>query len=77
MESEQSDSQQHIRLAAFFLWERRGCPFGTPEIDWFRAEEEIRTHTDHPSGKPALVAMAESVGSALGKVAGLAGTVSH
>jgi hypothetical protein len=25
------------------LWEERGCPIGSPEEDWFRAEEEIRS----------------------------------
>jgi Protein of unknown function (DUF2934) len=77
MESVQSESQQHefTRLAAFFLWEQRGCPFGTPEVDWFRAEEQIRQQTEQPSGKPLLISAAESVGSALGKVAGLAASV--
>jgi hypothetical protein len=77
MESVQSESQQQelIRLAAFFLWEQRGCPFGTPEIDWFRAEEEIRVQDEHSFVKPALVAVAETVGSALGKVAALTASV--
>jgi hypothetical protein len=74
MESVQSESQQHefTRLAAFFLWEQRGCPFGTPEVDWFRAEEQMRRHTEQHSEKPPLISAAETVGSALGKVAGLA-----
>ncbi len=77
MESVQSESQDHelIRLAAFFLWEQRGCPIGTPDVDWFRAEEEIRAQREHSSGKPALVTAAETVGSALGKVAAFAASV--
>src|SRR4051812_14618781 len=36
MQSVQSESQQHelTSRAAFFLWEQRGCPFGTPEVHW-------------------------------------------
>jgi hypothetical protein len=77
MESVQSESQQRdlTRVAAFFLWEQRGCPFGTPEVDWFRAEEQIPLQTEQHSGKPPLISAAESVGSALGKVAGLAASV--
>jgi len=22
-------------------WQRRGCPLGSPELDWFQAEEEL------------------------------------
>jgi len=60
----ESESQQHeiTRLAAFFLWEQRGCPFGTPEVDWFRAEEEMRAQTEQPSWKPPLISAAETVG---------------
>lgn len=76
MQSVESESQQQeiTRLAAFFLWEQRGCPFGTPEVDWFRAEEQLRRQIEH-SGKPPLISAAETVGSALGKVAGLAASV--
>ena len=44
MESVRSELQRHelTKRAAFFLWEQRGCPLGTPEVDWFRAEEEMR-----------------------------------
>ena len=31
-----------ITLRAHRLWEARGCPIGSPEEDWLRAEEEIR-----------------------------------
>jgi len=27
---------------AYALWERRGRPFGSPAVDWFGAEEELR-----------------------------------
>jgi hypothetical protein len=31
-----------IRALAFELWQARGCPEGSPEIDWRRAEERLR-----------------------------------
>ena len=35
---------EHERIAtlAYFYWQQRGCPEGSPEDDWFRAEHEIR-----------------------------------
>jgi hypothetical protein len=31
-----------VEQLAYSLWEARGCPHGSAEEDWFRAEEEIR-----------------------------------
>jgi hypothetical protein len=54
--SEQPDKQQPVRLIpdflgenrhefvaklAYTLWEERGRPFGSPEVDWFRAERAV------------------------------------
>lgn len=35
---------EHKRIArlAYSYWEARGCPYGSPEEDWFGAEEELR-----------------------------------
>jgi hypothetical protein len=30
-----------IAVLAYQFWQERGCPVGTPEEDWFRAEREI------------------------------------
>ncbi len=35
------DREQVARLA-YRYWEERGRPDGTPEEDWFRAEQELR-----------------------------------
>lgn len=32
-----------IARLAYSLWEARGCPEGSPEIDWFEAVKELRT----------------------------------
>ena len=40
--SNQDDREEITRLA-FQFWIERGCPIGTPEEDWFRAEAEVRS----------------------------------
>jgi hypothetical protein len=30
-----------IAIRSYELWQQRGCPIGSPEIDWFNAEEEL------------------------------------
>jgi len=38
------DDLQRVRkiaVLAYQFWQERGCPLGTPEEDWFRAEREI------------------------------------
>ena len=37
-----SSFEQNIANLAYALWQRRGCPQGSPEKDWFQAEEIIR-----------------------------------
>jgi len=32
-----------IATLAYELWKARGCPDGSPEEDWFRAAEELRS----------------------------------
>jgi hypothetical protein len=33
--------QEQIASLAYQLWQQRGCPEGSPEEDWFRAEQEL------------------------------------
>ena len=33
---------ESIEALAYQRWLNRGCPVGSPEIDWNRAEEELR-----------------------------------
>ena len=44
-------NQLEIIPLAYEFWQARGCPDGTPEEDWFRAEEELENRT-----RPALTA---------------------
>jgi Protein of unknown function (DUF2934) len=32
-----------IASLAYALWQQRGCPDGSAEADWLRAEEELTT----------------------------------
>jgi len=32
---------ERIALLAYALWEARGCPEGSPEVDWLQAEQEL------------------------------------
>jgi hypothetical protein len=33
---------EQIRSLAYALWKARGCPCGSPEVDWLRAEQKLR-----------------------------------
>ena len=41
-ERAQDFSPKEIATRSYELWQERGCPTGSPDIDWFRAEEELR-----------------------------------
>ena len=36
------DRHAEIAKLAYTLWCQRGCPDGSPEVDWFRAEQKFR-----------------------------------
>ena len=44
IEKTREEEAEHERIAelAYQLWEKRGCPIGSPEEDWYRAEEEMQ-----------------------------------
>jgi Protein of unknown function (DUF2934) len=76
MDAENDMRMQHtaprhhdVELLAFTLWQERGTPLGTPEVDWFRAEAELKGQGSEVG--PALAALAQKIGSALGSVAAL------
>ncbi|MBV8817438.1 MAG: DUF2934 domain-containing protein [Acidobacteriaceae bacterium] len=39
---------QDIAIRAHALWIARGCPIGSPEVDWHQAEEELRREVQAP-----------------------------
>jgi len=36
------ENQQQVAALAYGFWQARGCPDGSPEEDWFRAERELQ-----------------------------------
>jgi hypothetical protein len=34
-------SENEVQQRAYFLWESRGRPFGSPEVDWYQAKEQL------------------------------------
>lgn len=63
------DAARHhheTELLAFQFWLDRGAPLGTPEVDWFRAEEELKRRSE--AGESTLTVLAEGIGSALGSI---------
>jgi hypothetical protein len=35
------DRHEFVQKLAYQLWEKRGRPFGSPEVDWFAAERAV------------------------------------
>jgi len=43
--AEEEPTYEEISALAYSLWEQRGCPAGSPEEDWFKAEQELKEAT--------------------------------
>jgi hypothetical protein len=41
-DQETLDFHEQVARLAYALWQERGCPEGTPEVDWYRAEQQIQ-----------------------------------
>lgn len=47
-----------VAALAYRLWQARGCPEGSPEIDWFQAEAQLCNQSakiESPSTKQLLL----------------------
>jgi DUF2934 family protein len=42
---EASANAKQVAALAYEYWQRRGCPIGSPEVDWLKAEEDLRKPT--------------------------------
>jgi Protein of unknown function (DUF2934) len=42
MDTTEPIGSQEIAALAYQYWQARGCPDGSPEEDWFRAERELQ-----------------------------------
>ena len=36
-------SEDAVAALAYQLWQERGCPVGSDQEDWFRAEQQLRS----------------------------------
>jgi hypothetical protein len=41
VEAQEPVDSSSIAALAYQLWHARGCPHGSPETDWFQAEQEL------------------------------------
>ena len=48
--SNYSFTSEEIAAHAYRCWHERGCPEGSPEVDWHRAEEELRNRRARGAG---------------------------
>jgi len=44
-------SHDAIARLAYANWQARGCPHGSPELDWFQAEQELRRQMENGASK--------------------------
>lgn len=42
---EETVDANQIAALAYQLWQERGCPSGSDQEDWFRAEQELKNRT--------------------------------
>jgi hypothetical protein len=43
----QTSMQEDLAKLAYGLWQERGCPEGSPELDWLEAERTLRESSEH------------------------------
>lgn len=48
-QTETGAAQERIEALAYEHWLARGCPAGSPEVDWLRAEEDLKGRTESVS----------------------------
>lgn len=46
-------SREEIMARAYRCWHERGCPEGSPDVDWTRAEQELQTERQRKSAAAA------------------------
>jgi hypothetical protein len=45
----ETSMQENLEKLAYGLWQQRGCPYGSPEIDSLEAERKLRQSFEHAS----------------------------
>jgi Protein of unknown function (DUF2934) len=46
-------THEEIAVRAYELWQLRGGSFGSPDVDWFRAEQELLSRRKQAGGEDA------------------------
>jgi DUF2934 family protein len=50
-----------IERLAYQFWEERGRPFGSPDVDWLRAQEDLARNLDLSEQLPFSSMMTEPI----------------
>jgi hypothetical protein len=45
----ETSMQENLEKLAYGLWQERGCPYGSPEMDWLEAERKLRESSEQVS----------------------------
>ena len=61
MRERSNEHHEQVEMRAYELWEERGRPLGSPEDDWFLAEQEVMQRSEWPSRLPFSVLLMEPV----------------
>ena len=56
-------SSREVEDLAYELWQQRGCPEGSPEEDWFAAEQTLRKRKSETSRPRVFSAGSSDSGS--------------
>ena len=56
-------THEEVARLAYQLWERRGSPLGSPEIDWYSAESALGMRGSQNEFSPFSVHMAPEEGA--------------
>lgn len=58
LEDRSSPTRDQVAARAYKCWHERGCPHGSPEVDWNRAEQELREECERNSAATGSAASA-------------------
>jgi hypothetical protein len=53
-------THDEIARRAYSYWEQRGRPEGSPEVDWFRAEQELGERRVHVNYRPETLTISDT-----------------
>jgi hypothetical protein len=57
MKADSTKRHRLVAIRAYRYWQERGCLIGSPEVDWFHAEQELRVYMDSRSFPFSSIAM--------------------